>query len=158
MAAAELPGFDAEALSDPGSGRRNQHLEVVSDEFGDRVPLGRRQDSRAGDVHLTETEQRIADLAAAGLTNRAIAEKLFLATKTVEVNIGRSIASWHSYPRRARRPHRPFASRTGRQPARIPTRQDASSLNGWVGGRETQSPASRLACGAKLKTGAHFHI
>ncbi len=43
----------------------------------------------AAPAQLTETEQRIADLAAAGLTNRAIAERLFLATKTVEANIWR---------------------------------------------------------------------
>ncbi len=34
----------------PGSGWRNQHPEVVPGEFRDRVPLGRRQDSGAGDV------------------------------------------------------------------------------------------------------------
>jgi DNA-binding NarL/FixJ family response regulator len=43
----------------------------------------------AAPAHLTETEQRIADLAAGGMTNRAIAERLFLATKTVEANIAR---------------------------------------------------------------------
>ena len=78
-AAAELAGFDAEELSDPGpplvgqglavdqdeggdlvggndraghhglpgSGRRNQHPEVVPGEFRDRVPLGRRPRRRS---------------------------------------------------------------------------------------------------------------
>ncbi len=51
--------------------------------------LARMNLAAAAPTQLTETEQRIADLAAAGLTNRAIAERLFLATKTVEANIGR---------------------------------------------------------------------
>ncbi|MGC4109067.1 MAG: AAA family ATPase [Nocardioides sp.] len=38
---------------------------------------------------LTATEERIAELAAAGLTNREIAERTFLSTKTVEVNLTR---------------------------------------------------------------------
>jgi DNA-binding NarL/FixJ family response regulator len=44
----------------------------------------------AAPAQLTETERRIADLAARGLTNRAIAEELFLATKTVEANMARA--------------------------------------------------------------------
>jgi len=40
-------------------------------------------------THLTETEQRIAELAAAGMTSKAIAGQLFLATKTVEANLAR---------------------------------------------------------------------
>jgi DNA-binding CsgD family transcriptional regulator len=40
-------------------------------------------------THLTETEQRIADLAATGMTSRAIAGTLFMATKTVEANLAR---------------------------------------------------------------------
>ncbi len=51
--------------------------------------LARMNLSAAAPTQLAETEQCIADLAAAGLTNRAIAERLFLATKTVEANIGR---------------------------------------------------------------------
>lgn len=42
----------------------------------------------AGD-ELTPTESRVADLAAQGLTNRRIAETLFLSAKTVEANIAR---------------------------------------------------------------------
>jgi DNA-binding CsgD family transcriptional regulator len=48
-----------------------------------RVPDGR----SAGD--LSPTEERIARLAADGLTNRQIAERTFLSTKTVEVNLTR---------------------------------------------------------------------
>ena len=38
---------------------------------------------------LTETERRVAELAAAGLTNREAAQQLFLAVKTVEANLAR---------------------------------------------------------------------
>jgi DNA-binding NarL/FixJ family response regulator len=38
---------------------------------------------------LTETERRVAELAAAGLTNRQVAQQLFLAVKTVEANLAR---------------------------------------------------------------------
>jgi DNA-binding CsgD family transcriptional regulator len=38
---------------------------------------------------LTETEARVADLAAAGRTNREIAATLFVSVKTVEANLGR---------------------------------------------------------------------
>ena len=39
---------------------------------------------------LTETERRVAELAAAGLTNREVAQQLFLAVKTVEANLARA--------------------------------------------------------------------
>ncbi len=38
---------------------------------------------------LTATEQRVAELAASGLTNRQVAEKAFLSPKTVEANLAR---------------------------------------------------------------------
>ena len=38
---------------------------------------------------LTETERRVAELAAAGLTNREVAQRLFLSVKTVEANLAR---------------------------------------------------------------------
>jgi DNA-binding CsgD family transcriptional regulator len=40
-------------------------------------------------VELTETEQRVAELVAAGLTNRETAARAFLAVKTVEAVLGR---------------------------------------------------------------------
>ncbi len=43
----------------------------------------------AASDELTVTEHRVAELAAAGLTNRQVAERLFLATKTVEANLAR---------------------------------------------------------------------
>jgi DNA-binding NarL/FixJ family response regulator len=39
---------------------------------------------------LTETERRVAELAAAGLTNKEAAQQLFLAVKTVEANLARA--------------------------------------------------------------------
>ncbi|MEO6158343.1 MAG: helix-turn-helix transcriptional regulator, partial [Ilumatobacteraceae bacterium] len=38
---------------------------------------------------LTATEQKVAELAASGLTNRQVAEKSFLSPKTVEANLAR---------------------------------------------------------------------
>jgi DNA-binding CsgD family transcriptional regulator len=38
---------------------------------------------------LTETERRIAELAAAGMTNRQVAEAAFISPKTVEANLAR---------------------------------------------------------------------
>jgi DNA-binding CsgD family transcriptional regulator len=39
---------------------------------------------------LTETERRVAELAASGLTNREVAAQLFLSPKTVEANLARA--------------------------------------------------------------------
>jgi DNA-binding CsgD family transcriptional regulator len=36
---------------------------------------------------LTGTERRVADLAAAGMTNRDIAQPLFVTTRTVEIHL-----------------------------------------------------------------------
>jgi DNA-binding NarL/FixJ family response regulator len=38
---------------------------------------------------LTETEERVAALAASGLTNREIAAQLFVSPKTVQANLGK---------------------------------------------------------------------
>src|SRR5947208_16335549 len=43
--------------------------------------------SRAGG--LTPSEQRVAELAASGMTNKDIAAELFISPKTVEVNLSR---------------------------------------------------------------------
>src|SRR5262249_34136337 len=48
-----------------------------------RLPL------RRTSTDLTPTEERIARLAVAGLTNREIADRTFLSPKTVEVNLTR---------------------------------------------------------------------
>jgi DNA-binding CsgD family transcriptional regulator len=39
---------------------------------------------------MTETERRVAQLAASGLTNRQVAAQLFLSPKTVEANLARA--------------------------------------------------------------------
>jgi DNA-binding CsgD family transcriptional regulator len=51
----------------------------------DRVRLRR----RSGD-ELTETERRVVELAATGLTNREVAKQLFMSPKTVESNLARA--------------------------------------------------------------------
>jgi DNA-binding CsgD family transcriptional regulator len=47
---------------------------------------------RAAPTSLTATEERVARLAASGLTNRAIAATLFISPKTVEANLARIYA------------------------------------------------------------------
>ena len=49
----------------------------------------RRTAARAAPIGLSETELKIARLAADGLTNRAIAAEVFVSPKTVEANLGR---------------------------------------------------------------------
>jgi DNA-binding CsgD family transcriptional regulator len=48
--------------------------------------------TRAAPRELTPTEERVAALAASGLTNRAIASTLFVSPKTVEANLARAYA------------------------------------------------------------------
>ncbi|BBX15800.1 LuxR family transcriptional regulator [Mycolicibacterium duvalii] len=52
----------------------------------DRVAVARRPETG----QLTESERRIAELAASGRTNREIATTLFISPKTVEVNLSRA--------------------------------------------------------------------
>ncbi len=51
--------------------------------------LAREVSGRRSGAGLTAAERRVADLAAAGLTNRDIAAALFISPKTVEVNLSR---------------------------------------------------------------------
>jgi DNA-binding CsgD family transcriptional regulator len=44
----------------------------------------------SGPASLTPSERRVADLAVAGLTNREIAETLWVTRKTVELHLGRA--------------------------------------------------------------------
>jgi DNA-binding NarL/FixJ family response regulator len=48
-----------------------------------------RGSERAGPDSLTPSEQRVAELAATGATNREIAQTLFVTEKTVETHLGR---------------------------------------------------------------------
>lgn len=52
--------------------------------------LDRVQATRRASTELTETERQVAELAAAGLTNREVASRLFLSPKTVEANLTRA--------------------------------------------------------------------
>ncbi|MBV8712637.1 MAG: helix-turn-helix transcriptional regulator [Solirubrobacterales bacterium] len=45
---------------------------------------------RSGTDSLTPSERRVAELAAAGQTNREIAQTLFVTEKTVETHLGRA--------------------------------------------------------------------
>ena len=45
---------------------------------------------RRAPAELTESEQRVAELAAEGLTNPAIAARLFMSRRTVEANLARA--------------------------------------------------------------------
>ncbi|MEO5793193.1 MAG: helix-turn-helix transcriptional regulator [Gaiellaceae bacterium] len=66
-----------ERLGSPDWARRTH------DELG-RIGL------RRGDPdELTETERRVAELAASGLTNREVAQIAFVSPKTVEANLAR---------------------------------------------------------------------
>jgi DNA-binding CsgD family transcriptional regulator len=56
----------------------------------DELERVRRRQRPGGD--LSETEQRVARLAAAGLTNREVAAQLFMSPKTVEANLARVYA------------------------------------------------------------------
>lgn len=49
-----------------------------------------RMTERSGEDSLTPSERRVAELAAAGDTNRAIAQTLFVTEKTVETHLGRA--------------------------------------------------------------------
>jgi DNA-binding CsgD family transcriptional regulator len=44
---------------------------------------------KSRDDRLTPTEERVAELAAAGRTNREVAQALFISPKTVEANLSR---------------------------------------------------------------------
>jgi ATP/maltotriose-dependent transcriptional regulator MalT len=54
-----------------------------------RAELNRSGDGSRRDTALTPSEQRVADLAATGLTNREVAAALFISPKTVEANLAR---------------------------------------------------------------------
>ncbi len=57
-----------------------------------RAELARTGIRRSAGPGLTETEWRVAELAASGMTNRAVAAALFLSPKTVEANLSRAYA------------------------------------------------------------------
>jgi DNA-binding NarL/FixJ family response regulator len=54
-----------------------------------RAELTRTNVSPGQDLRLTPSEQRVAELAATGMTNRDVAATLFISPKTVEHNLAR---------------------------------------------------------------------
>jgi DNA-binding CsgD family transcriptional regulator len=54
-----------------------------------KAELARGGLGRRGSEALTATEERVAELAASGMTNRDVAAALFISPKTVEVNLSR---------------------------------------------------------------------
>jgi DNA-binding CsgD family transcriptional regulator len=54
-----------------------------------RIELGRANVGPHPDTTLTSSEQRVAELAASGMTNRDVAAALFISPKTVEANLSR---------------------------------------------------------------------
>jgi DNA-binding CsgD family transcriptional regulator len=65
------------------------HLRAESWAEGTRRELARIGISAPAPATLTATEAHVAELAASGVTNRAIASMLFLSPKTVEANLHR---------------------------------------------------------------------
>jgi DNA-binding CsgD family transcriptional regulator len=59
-----------------------------------------RTTERSGEDSLTPSERRVADLAAAGGTNREIAQTLFVTEKTVETHLGRAFRKLNITSRR----------------------------------------------------------
>ena len=57
-----------------------------------RAELARTGLRRRAGPGLTETERRVAELAASGMTNREVATTMFLSPKTVEANLARAYA------------------------------------------------------------------
>ena len=57
-----------------------------------RVELARVSGRRASGGELTATEERVAELVAQGLTNKAVAQELFVTDRTVEGHLTRIYA------------------------------------------------------------------
>ena len=84
--------------------RRQRQKQAAADTFGEalrmfselgtplwsvrvRSEMARTKVNPSRDLELTPSERRVAELAAAGLTNRDVAAKLFVSAKTVEANL-----------------------------------------------------------------------
>ncbi|GIG28394.1 hypothetical protein Cma02nite_09940 [Cellulomonas marina] len=68
------------------SARLDRHVRALLDEAGARP----RRAYASGVDALTASERRVADLAVSGLTNREIAQTLWVTPKTVEIHLGRT--------------------------------------------------------------------
>jgi len=84
-----------------------ERARAVFDELGARLwdektrsELRRISGRRPASAELTEMEQRVASLAAAGRSNKAIAGELFVSTHTVDKHLGRIYAKLDVHSRR----------------------------------------------------------
>jgi DNA-binding NarL/FixJ family response regulator len=81
---------DLQRAHDLASGRGAVRIaEAAADELRSSGLKLRRAPARGADA-LTPSERRVAELAATGLSNRDIAQSLFLSEKTVEAHLGRA--------------------------------------------------------------------
>ena len=117
----------------------------------------------APDLPLTRREREIADLIAAGLTNRQIAARLFIAERTVDTHVGHVLAklgcaNWahvativlppQRWPRPASlaiRAARPWSSRIGRQASKRPIMKNVPRVRPGTHQPPMRSPASATA-------------
>jgi DNA-binding CsgD family transcriptional regulator len=93
-----------------------------------RVELARAAGAAAG-AELTETETRVAELVGKGMTNREIADALFVSVKTVEANLSRI------FGKLGVRSRRDVARRLGRESTELRDGRsmpdDADAGEGW---------------------------
>lgn len=86
--AASLLGEASGILEGLGASRESARVEAALRGIGvRRGPRARRRRARSGWESLTPTEVRIARLAAEGLTNREIAERLYVSPRTVGTHV-----------------------------------------------------------------------
>ena len=102
-------------------------------------PLGGRPTSRAA---LTPAEQRVAELAASGLTNRQVAAALFISPKTVESSLARV---YRKLAIRSRAELGAHVARSDRRRARAPASEPGLSRETPAAAGERRSYAS-LRC------------
>jgi DNA-binding NarL/FixJ family response regulator len=94
LKAAEAAMGASEAAARAGDQRLAARLAQRATELADacQTPATPMLTSPGGPVPLTNREREVATLAAAGLTSRAIAERLFLSARTVDNHLARIYA------------------------------------------------------------------
>jgi DNA-binding CsgD family transcriptional regulator len=107
--------------------QRAEHALAIFEQAGARLWAQRARDelaratARPAGTGLTETERRVAELAAAGHTNRQVAAALFISPKTVEANLARV------YAKLGIRSRAELGSRIGLAPSTTHRQTDKSS-------------------------------